>query len=161
MRDTTSDIPNTLTDAALWYRIRGAMLPVARDGRVFSEQLAEITGLGLAAARALEHEYRRFLYIAAVTSAPREPMGLLRQAWEHHASFEGYRLDFCPWVLERHLPAVAVSKLSAPAYTATRLDYRAEFGALPPAPFWPAAESRYETGASAPVKAPDAEASAV
>jgi|GEM_PF-4068221 len=138
MRDITLD---GLTDPFLWVRIRGAMLPVEATGRTFALQLGEITGLAPTAALALEGEYRRFLYLAALTSAPREPLGLLRKAWEHHASFEGYLFDFCPWVLERHLPAGPVTKITAPAYAAARIDYAAEFGAPPPEPFWPMPET--------------------
>ena len=141
MRDTMPETDN-LTDPGIWYRIRGAMLPVARDGREFHEQLAEVTGLDPAAARDLELEYRRFLYLAAVTDAPREPIGLLRAAWDHHAGFDGYLLDFCPWVLDRHMPARAAGKLTGPAYAAAWFDYATEFGTEPPAPYWPAPESR-------------------
>ena len=139
MRDTTLD---TLTDPFLWVRIRGAMLPVEANGRGFALQLGEITGLAPTAALALEGEYRRCLYLAALTSAPREPLGLLRKAWEHHASFEGYLYDFCPWGLERHLPAGPITKITAPAYAATRIDYAAEFRTPPPEPYWPMPETR-------------------
>ncbi len=154
MRDTNLDL---MTDPSLWCRIRGAMLPVERDGRSFARQLADVTGLAPDEARALEGEYRRFLYLAALTAAPREPLGLLRAAWEYHAGFEGYLYDFCPWVLDRHLPAGPVTKLSAPAYAATWFDYGAEFGAPPPEPFWPAPETRMalaEVGALAATAAP-------
>ena len=150
MRDTTLE---TLTDPFLWVRIRGAMLPVEANGRGFALQLGEITGLAPKAALALEGEYRRFLYLAALTSAPREPLGLLRKAWEYHASFEGYLYDFCPWVLERHLPAGPITKITAPAYTATRIDYAAEFRTPPPEPYWPKPETRLGAVDS---RAPDA-----
>jgi len=139
VRDTTLDM---MTDPSLWYRIRGAMLPVDRSGRSFARQLAEVTGLAADSARTLEREYRRFLYLAALTPSPREPLGLLRKAWDYHAAFEGYLYDFCPWVLDRHLPAGPVTKLTGPAYAATWFDYGVEFGAPPPAQFWPAPESR-------------------
>ena len=142
MRDTT---PDRLSDPFLWARIRGAMLPVDAAGHSFAEQLAEITGFDRDTAEALEVEYRRFLYLAALTKAPREPLGPLRQAWEYHAGFEGYLYDFCPWVLDRHLALVPVSKITAPAYAATRIDYAAEFGAPPPEPHWPAPAPRPET----------------
>lgn len=139
MRDTTHD---RMTDPALWFRISGAMLPVQSDGRSFARQLADVAGLAPDAAGDLEGEYRRFLYLAALTASPREPLGLLRSAWEYHARFEGYLYDFCPWVLGRHLPAGPVTKLSAPAYAATWIDYGTEFGAPPPEPCWPAPETR-------------------
>ncbi len=132
----------SLSDPDRWFRIRGALLPVERDGRSFAQQLAERTGLALPEALRLEAEYRRFLYIAALTPSPREPAGLLRTAWEHHAGFEGYLYDFCPGILERHLPLCPPSKISGPAYAASRIDYASEFGTLPPAPFWPAPETR-------------------
>ena len=139
MRDTNLDM---MSDPSLWFRIRGAMLPVDRAGRSFARQLSEVTGLAVEAAKALEDEYRRFLYLAALTPSPREPLGLLRKAWEYHAGFEGYLYDFCPWVLDRHLPAGPVTKLSAPAYAATWFDYGVEFGAPPPESYWPAPETR-------------------
>jgi len=139
MRETNLEM---MTDPSLWVRVRGAMLPVDRAGRSFAGQLGEVTGLVRAEAQALEREYRRFLYLAALTPSPREPLGLLRQAWEYHAGFEGYLYDFCPWVLDRHLPAGPVTKLSAPAYAATWFDYGVEFDAPPPDPFWPAPETR-------------------
>lgn len=139
MRETRLE---TMTDPTLWFHVRGAMLPVERDGRSFAQQLGDLTGLVASAAEALEHEYRRFLYLAALTPSPREPLGLIRRAWEYHASFEGYLYDFCPWVLDRHLPAGPMTKLSAPAYAATWFDYATEFGAPPPEPYWPAPEAR-------------------
>lgn len=139
MRDTTLEM---MTDPSLWVHVRGAMLPVDRDGRSFAQQLADLTGLPGRAADVLELEYRRFLYLAALTPSPREPLGLLRRAWEYHAGFEGYLFDFCPWVLDRHLPVRPITKLSAPAYAATWFDYAAEFGAPPPEPYWPAPETR-------------------
>ncbi|MCB1348586.1 MAG: hypothetical protein R3D59_13410 [Paracoccaceae bacterium] len=151
MRDTSLD---RLSDPFLWARIQGAMLPIDESGRSFARQLGEVTGLAPDDAETLEAEYRRFLYLAALTPAPRQPLGPLRQAWEYHAGFEGYLFDFCPWVLERHLPAVPVSKITAPAYAATRIDYAAEFGAPPPAPFWPAPEPRIDPCAAFAVSAP-------
>ncbi len=135
-----------MTDPALWMRVQGAMLPVEADGRSFARQLGDVTGLAPASAGRLEQEYRRFLYIAAVTASPREPLGLLRQAWDYHAGFDGYLYDFCPWVLERHLPAGPVGKLTGPAYAAAWFDYTTEFGAEPPAPYWPAPDARVAVG---------------
>jgi len=131
-----------MTDPALWVRIRGAMLPVQCDGRSFARQLSDVTGLDRAGAAVLEGEYRRFLYLAVLTPSPREPLGLIREAWDYHAGFEGYLHDFCPWILDRHLPGRPLSKLSAPAYAATWFDYGAEFGGPPPAPYWPAPDAR-------------------
>lgn len=47
-------------------------------------------------------------------------------------------------MLERHLPLLPVTKITAPAYAASRRDYAAEFRAQPPQPFWPMPETRLE-----------------
>lgn len=127
-----------MTSRVLWARIRGAHLPVERDGRVFHERLAELSGLGAVEARALEREYRRFLYLAVVTESACVPPPLVHLAWGYHASLDGYGEDFCRWVLGRSIgPESVAADSSAPAYAATWQAYFAEFGVAPPARFWP------------------------
>ncbi|GKY87255.1 hypothetical protein [Sinisalibacter aestuarii] len=129
------------TRPSLWYRIRGAHLPVERDGRSFAEHLAEITGLSPAAALRLELEYRRFLYLAALTSAPRVPPGLVRVAWSYHAEHEGYGKEFCDWIIGRRLTFAPTVEAPARAYAETVAAYLQEFGAEPPAEVWPAPDA--------------------
>lgn len=126
-----------LTRPELWSRIHGALLPVERDGGSFADHLAEITGLAPSMARALEMEYRRFLYLAALGDGPRVPSGLVRVAWSYHAEHEGYGPDFCAWVLGRPLPFVPSSAAPARAYGETVAAYLHEFGRVPPADIWP------------------------
>lgn len=135
--------PHTTTDPLLWARIRGAHLPVERDGRSFAEHLAERAGLSPAAARALETEYRRYLYLAVVAEARCVPPGLVRLAWDYHAGLDGYGEDFCPWVLGRRLMPRDPAAPDDPGYGATWARYRAEFGSAPPEPLWPAPEPRW------------------
>ena len=126
------------SDPTLWSRIRGAHLPVECDGREFHQHLCDITGLGAARGRALELEYRRFLYLAARSETWREPSALVRLAWEYHVGLEaGYAEDFCPWVLGRTLRPRPAPEAPRPAYGATCADYRAEFGIAPPEAIWP------------------------
>lgn len=125
------------TRPALWYRIRGAHLPVDQGGRSFAETLADVTGLDAAGAHRLEVEYRRFLYLASITREARVPPGLVRVAWSCHAEHEGYDKDFCEWVLGRRLTFAPTIDGPALAYAATVAAYAQEFGTSPPAEIWP------------------------
>jgi hypothetical protein len=126
-----------LTRPALWVRIAGAHLPVERDGREFAEHLAEIAGLSPQGGRVLEQEYRRFLYLAVISREPRVPPGLVRVAWSYHAEHEGYRREFCHYVLGG--PMLFTPSVTAPAraYAATVMAYAREFSAPPPPAIWP------------------------
>jgi hypothetical protein len=130
----------TKTRASLWYRIRGAHLPVDQKGRSFADTLADITGLDAAGARRLETEYRRFLYLASITHEGRVPPDLVRVAWSYHAMHDGYSKDFCEWVLGHRLTFAPMPEAPALAYAATVAAYEHEFGAAPPADIWPEPE---------------------
>lgn len=128
-----------LSDRVLWARIRGAHLPVERDGRGFHEHIAELAEISPLQGRAVEREYRRFLYVAAVSGRGLVPPALVRVAWSYHASLDGYDEDFCRWILGRTLkPGPAAG--DEPGYALTWQAYRAEFGVVPPATVWPEPE---------------------
>lgn len=127
----------TQTRPALWYRIRGAHLPVDQGGRSFTETLGGITGLDTAGALQLEREYRRFLYLAAISREPRVPPALVRVAWSCHAEHDGYCKDFCVWVLGHQLSFAPTIEAPALSYAATVAAYKQEFGVQPPTGIWP------------------------
>lgn len=133
----TAMMHNGLSRPALWHRIAGAHLPVERDGRSFSDHLAQITGLSACLAECLEGEYRRFLYLAVISREPRVPPGLVRVAWSYHAEHEGYAREFSHYVLGSPLQFTPTTSMPARAYAATVMAYGHEFGAPPPAEIWP------------------------
>jgi len=129
-----------VSDSMLWARISGAHLPVARDGLTFAEHLAREAAIPAELAEAVEAEYRRFLYLAVLSNDPVQGPPLVQRAWEYHAGLDGYREDFCPWVLGRDdlMPARMPARMPATAsYGALFGAYRTEFGAIPPAAIWP------------------------
>jgi len=129
-----------LSNPDLWARIAGAFLPVEADGRGFAAHVAALAGLEPHAARRLVDEYRRFLYLAATRAAPLAPPARVWVVWDYHASLDGYRDDFCTWILGRDLPCAGSAGPGAPGYAAARAAYAAEFGP-PPLALWPRAEA--------------------
>ncbi|SMH33896.1 hypothetical protein SAMN05661107_0473 [Maritimibacter sp. HL-12] len=127
-----------MTDSLLWSRIRMAPLPATRDGREFHCALALASDLPLSEAREIEMEYRRFLYLAAITDAPRVVPPQIRRAWQMHAQSPEYAL-FCNGVVGKALPLDDATRMlgAARAYHETRAAYRAEFGQNPPRFYWP------------------------
>jgi len=131
-----------LSRPALWARIAGAHLPIERDGRDFAEHLAEITGFSPRMARLLEREYRRFVYLAVISSDLRMPPGLVRVAWSYHAEHDGYAQEFTQFVLGRPLVFTPTVAMPARAYTATVAAYLREFAEDPPPAIWPDPEAQ-------------------
>jgi len=117
-----------------------APLPATRDGREFARALAQANDLPLTDARDIETEYRRFLYLAAITDAPRVVSVNIRQAWQMHARSPEYPA-FCETVLGKPLPLDDTSRIlgAAHAYRTTRSDYLREFGQPPSPIYWPEA----------------------
>ncbi|WP_188527457.1 hypothetical protein [Sinisalibacter lacisalsi] len=115
-----------------------APLPATRDGREFHGALAQANDLPLADAREIEVEYRRFLYLAAISDAPRVVPAQIRQAWQMHARNPDY-VHFCTSVLGKPLPLDDTTRMlgASRAYHQTRAAYMREFGHRPPALYWP------------------------
>lgn len=131
-----------LTDPHLWDRIRAAPLPVSRARHEFHETLAYQLDLPAYEARELVEEYRRFLYLVAITDAPRVAPEPVRKAWAMHAQSPDYSA-FCAGALCRSLVLDdGTRKFGAnSAYHRTLEAYVSEFGTRPPASVWPQAIS--------------------
>lgn len=126
-----------MKDAKLWKRIEAA--PIAAAGQPLADAL-KAAGLDEGTAAAVEREYRRFLYLAAlVKSAPRLPSPLVARAWALHAADADAYAAFCSDLLGRDLKPRPdrTSGANARADLATRKAYAREFGAKPPAAIWP------------------------
>lgn len=129
-----------MTDPHLWARIRMAPLPMSKTHHEFCEALAYQIDLPVFEAREVVEEYRRFLYLAAITDAPLAPPEPVRQAWEMHAQSPEYSA-FCAGVVCKPLGLGDVpGKLTASgAYRRTRAVYCREFAKAPPPAIWPVA----------------------
>lgn len=139
MFDTATPAAPTpgLSDPALWNRLRVAPLPALRGCSDFARMLANTCDLPLAEARDVEQEYRRFLYLAALSPAQPVPPTAVRLAWQLHASAPEYAA-FCAGVLKKPLPLDDTTRMlgATAAYQRTRADYAREFGQAPPRLIW-------------------------
>ena len=140
MFDTSKHEPATgnLTDPHLWDRIRIAPLPASKSRHEFAEALAYQVDLPVFEAREVVQEYRRFLYLAAVTDEHRVPPEPVRQAWAMHARSPEYTA-FCAGAVCKPLGLDdATRKFGANlAYRRTLEAYEREFGQTPPSAIWP------------------------
>lgn len=129
-----------MTDPHLWNRIRIAPLPASKAQHEFAQALAQLSDLPVFEAREVEEEYRRFLYLAAITDALRVPPEPVRKAWLMHSQAPEYTA-FCAGVLGKPLVLDdGTRKFGAnAAYRRTLERYVHEFGEEPPATVWPAA----------------------
>lgn len=129
-----------LTDPHLWERIRFAELPDSIARHEFAVALAYQIDVPIAEARDVVREYRRFLYLATITDEHRVPPEPVRKAWAMHALSPDYA-HFCANVLNKALVFDdGTRKFGAHgAYRRTLSAYLREFGAMPPATYWPPA----------------------
>lgn len=128
-----------MRDVALWQRLGGHRI-VLSDGQSLAGALAAGTGMRPSRAEAVVREYQRFLYIAAASSRPLAPSGLVDTAWHLHiADPASYDDVLCRRVIGHRIAHVAggPGPRDNPAYAETFRVYREEFGQRPPWRIWP------------------------
>ena len=135
------------------YRSLSAMR-IAPEASGFTARLAFENGWSLAHAKAVDGEYRRFLYLAAKSDAPLSPPDEVDQAWHLHLLHSRHYWDvLCGRILGRplhHDPAGAgEAAVTRRQYAATLARYRATFGEAPPPDIWPA---RHGEGPKRPLR---------
>ena len=140
MFDNSIPIPATgnLSDPLLWDRIRIAPLPVSKSRHDFAEALAYEIDLPVFEAREVVEEYRRFLYLAAITDELRVPPNPVCHAWSMHAHSPEYTA-FCAGTVCKPLGLDdGARKFGANAAYRRTLDaYAREFGQTAPPAIWP------------------------
>jgi hypothetical protein len=139
-----------LTDPPLWERIRDLPIGPPEAALRFTGRLARENGWSATAAAELVLEYRRFLYLMAVSAHPLTPSDAVDQAWHLHLTYtRAYWQDLCRDTLGRelhHQPTRGGTSEQArfrDQYAATLARYAAEFGQPPPAAWWPAPAQRF------------------
>ena len=140
-----------MRDAALWSRIEGYTFPPERPVGLFAKPSGK-SGLQARledderwaddyAAGAIE-EYRRFVYLARISSEEVTPSEVIDRVWHEHIwDTRDYRDGFCATVLGgmlHHHPGTGPGDADRHArqYDATRALYEAEFGRPPPPDIW-------------------------
>lgn len=106
----------------------------------FEERLGSKLDLTKEDARRLTHEYRRFLYLKAVSGAELTPSARVDQAWHLHMETPGDAWSrYCEQVLAgtvAHRTSLTDEEARA-GYERTRRLYQQEFRQPPPGDIWP------------------------
>jgi len=143
-----------LTNAELWTKLEAFELDDPHAAFQFTDRLARENGWSKHFANRATTEYKKFVYIAAVSRTAVTPSDIVDQVWHLHLTFtRSYWDGMCIGVLGKplhHGPTKGGANEDTKyrsQYEATRALYRAEFGTQPPTEFWPPEEARF---ASAP-----------
>jgi len=136
----------------LWSRLEAFGLDEPGAGLPFSSRLARERGWTHAETSRVVREYRRFLFLAAVTGHPVSPSEAVDHAWHLHLLYtRSYWQDLCAQVLGfdlHHEPTKGGHDESAKFtdwYVRTLESYRAHFDEDPPSDIWPSPEQKAAT----------------
>lgn len=139
-----------LGNSALWSRLEALELDDPRAAFRFTDRLARENGWTRDLARRATEEYKKFVYLAAVSPTPVTPSDIVDQVWHLHLTLtRSYWNDLCGAVLGKalhHEPTMGGATEDARygrQYDETLALYRAEFGCDAPTAFWPPAAARF------------------
>jgi hypothetical protein len=128
---------------ALWAALSSLKFGPPGAESAFEVELARRNGWSAGYAARVVREYRRFLYVAAISGYEVTPSQPVDEAWHLHLEDERhYRVELCGRILRRsldHRPgtgSAADKARFAAQYAATLALYRETFG-NPPADIWP------------------------
>jgi hypothetical protein len=142
------------SDTAVWHKI-AEFTPDDPDADFqFSDRLARENGWTKVFALGGIEEYKRFVYLTQVSTAPVTPSDIVDQIWHLHLTFtKSYWSDLCGTVLGRplhHGPTKGgpvEENRFRDQYAATLALYRSEFGIEPPEAYWPPEHIRFSGAA--------------
>jgi hypothetical protein len=139
-----------LKNAELWKNLEALDLDDPQAAFQFTDRLAHENGWPAHFAKRAALEYKRFVYLAAISPTPVTPSDIVDQVWHLHLTFTRSYWDvMCNRVLGKplhHGPTKGGADEDAKyrsQYGATLALYRTEFGTEPPIEFWPSAEDRF------------------
>jgi hypothetical protein len=134
----------------LLSRLNDMVIEPAGSALTFPKRLARENGWAEDFAARVVDEYRRFLYLTAVTEQDMTPSDEVDQAWHLHMLYSRHYWDvLCKAILKRplhHGPTQggAVERTRYhDQYEATIDAYRTHFGAEPPRDIWPVSKRRF------------------
>lgn len=137
----------------LWQRLSTFEIDVPDAELTFAQRLARENGWTTATARAAIGEYKRFLYLIAVTGEELTPSDGVDQVWHLHLVYtRSYWQSLCAQVLGfelHHQPTqggTAQQTHFRQRYQRTLDLYAAHFAEAPPATLWPAVAQRFRDG---------------
>lgn len=131
--------------ANLWALIGDYEFDSDADGKSFAARVEEETGLSKSVTQDAIAEYRRFLYLLAVTDEQRiVPSRIIDEIWHLHLQHtRDYWGRFCPMIGKdlHHVPG-GKGRQQRSDYEATLALYREAFGGAAPSRIWPSAQDR-------------------
>jgi hypothetical protein len=143
-----------VTNVALWSRIACFTPDDPQADFQFTDRLARENGWSRAFAAGAIEEYKKFVYLAAVSERHVTPSDIVDQVWHLHLAFtRSYWDDLCGAVLQRplhHTPTKGGPAERAryrAQYAQTLTLYEREFGNVALRAFWPDAERRFAAAA--------------
>lgn len=124
----------------LWQQLK-AFNPGGELHDLFMEKLQQQNNWSESFCRGAVEEYRRFLYLATISTEPVTPSKIIDEVWHLHLTFNrSYNLDLCRAILGwelYHEPAVVTAESQMAAqYCFTLALYQQEFLASPDSRFW-------------------------
>ena len=130
------------TDTALLSRILGFEIDPPEQPGAFLERLVAETGWTTAEAHSTILEYRRFLYLAAVSTNGATPSRKIDEVWHQHLLFTRNYERMCREAIGRTLhhdpgTSAADEERYRQLYLDTLASYEREFGVPPPEDCWP------------------------
>jgi uncharacterized protein (TIGR04222 family) len=137
----------TPTDHELYRRI--CEITIGDGDHSFESRLARENGWDSAYAQRVVAEYRRFLFLAAISAQPVCPSEDVDAAWHLHLLYtRSYWTHLCGEVLGRplhHDPSRGAAETDhhIRMYARTLAAYQTTFGTEPPADVWPPVETRF------------------
>ena len=142
------------SEPSLFQRLNDFALDNESAPFKFSTRLARENGWSLAFAKAAIGEYKKFIYLAAISATPVTPSDIVDQVWHRHLTYSrSYWDEMCGKILGKplhHGPTNGGASEYAKyrdLYAATLEAYRAEFAEEPPPAFWPPSDARFDGAA--------------
>ncbi|MDZ4865803.1 MAG: hypothetical protein SGI91_00635 [Alphaproteobacteria bacterium] len=139
-----------VTNVALWSRIACFTPDDPQADFQFTDRLARENGWSKAFAADAVEEYKKFVYLAAVSERHVTPSDVVDQVWHLHLTFtRSYWDDLCGAVLQKplhHNPTMGGPAERAryrTQYAQTLALYQREFECAAPNAFWPDADVRF------------------
>lgn len=139
-----SDWPGVRDPGALRTLLERMRIEDPEASRSFEQALAEETGWSEDRARAVSREYRRFLYLAAVSGVEVTPSVQVDRAWHLHLCYTRHYWDvLCRQIVGRPLhdgPSAGGAAEDAryrAQYAVTLALYQSTFGEPAPDTIWP------------------------
>ncbi|WP_188316258.1 glycine-rich domain-containing protein [Chitinophaga agrisoli] len=140
----------TSTEKALWDKLEAFTFDNPDTAFQFADRLARDNGWSKTYALAVIEEYRKFLFLCAISPTGVTPSDAVDQAWHLHLTYtHSYWTELCTHTLGKalqHNPTKG-GQQEAQKYTdyyAYTLDlYQQKFGTIPPVDIWPNGKQRF------------------